>query len=98
MIFDGLHPRLVRVNEYEIESPLQGHLLFTWHADQPGVIGTLGEILGRLGINISRMQVGVSDNMQLAIAILGISEGLDSKTVETIEEIEAVSRALQVEV
>jgi len=97
-IFDGLHPRLVRVGDYEIESPLQGHLLFTWHADQPGVIGSLGEILGRLGINISRMQVGVSNNMQLAIAILGISEGLDSNTIQIIEELDAVSRALQVEV
>ena len=25
-IFDGLHPRLVRVGDYEIESPLKGHL------------------------------------------------------------------------
>ena len=97
-IFDGLHPRLVRVGDYEIESPLKGYLLFSWHADQPGVIGSLGEILGKLGINISRMQVGVSDNMQLAIAILGISKGLSKDTIETIEKLDAVSRALQVEV
>ncbi|MEC9248502.1 MAG: phosphoglycerate dehydrogenase [Pseudomonadota bacterium] len=97
-IFDGLHPRLVRVGDYEIESPLHGHLLFTWHADQPGVIGSLGEILGKLGINISRMQVGVSENMQLAIAILGISKGLSKSTIDTIEKLDAVSRALQVEV
>ena len=42
--------------------------------------------------------MGVSDNMQLAIAILGISKGLSKDTIETIEKLDAVSRALQVEV
>ena len=61
-VFDERHPRLVRINRYEVESPLAGNLLFTRHADPPGVIGTLGEILGRRGINIARMQVGVADS------------------------------------
>ena len=97
-IFDELYPRLIKLNEYEVESPLSGHLLFTWHADQPGVIGVLGDILGRMGVNISRMQVGVSNNLQLAVALLGISKELDDKTLETIEEVDAVVRALQIKV
>ena len=97
-IFDGRRPRLVRVNKYQIESPLEGHLLFTRHADQPGVIGALGEILGRKNINISRMQVGVAnDNDSEAIAVLEVSDPLDAGTLQMITQINAVSKALQVD-
>ena len=97
-VFDGRHSRLTRINNYIVESPLEGQILITWHADQPGVIGILGDILGRMGINISRMQVGTHENMQLAIAVLAVSSELDEETLFKIEEIAAVERALQVRV
>ena len=97
-VFDGRHSRLTRINNYIVESPLEGQILITWHADQPGVIGILGDILGRMGINISRMQVGAHENMQLAIAVLAVSSELDEQTLVKIEEIAAVERALQVRV
>jgi len=95
-VFDERRSRLVRVNAYEVESPLEGNLLFTRHADQPGVIGTLGEILGRRGINISRMQVGVADGTQLAIAVLAVSQPLDNDTIDAIGRISAVDKVLQI--
>ena len=52
------HPRLVRIDNYEVEAVPEGHMLFTRHDDRPGVVGALGGILGRENINISRMQVG----------------------------------------
>ena len=62
------------------------------------MIGILGDILGRMGINISRMQVGAHENMQLAIVVLAVSSELDEETLFKIEEIAAVERALQVRV
>ncbi len=98
-LFDERHPRLVRVNRYEVESPLEGHLLITRHADQPGVIGMLGEILGRRGINISRMQVGVAnDGTQVAIAVLAVDKALDEETLAHIADIAAVDKAMQIAV
>ena len=72
-------------------------MLFTRHADQPGVIGSLGEVLGRKGINIARMQVGVANGSNEAMAVLGISKALDDETLEQITKINAVQKALQVE-
>jgi D-3-phosphoglycerate dehydrogenase len=95
-IFDERHPRLVRINDYEVESALEGHLLLTRHADQPGVIGAIGAILGKRGINISRMQVGVANGTQLAIAVLGVSEALDAATMEELRQIPAMTRVLQI--
>ena len=95
-LFDERHPRLVRVNDYEVEAALEGQLLFTRHADQPGVIGALGEILGRAGINISRMQVGVAKNSDRAIAVVGVSQALEQGTLDQLAGIAAVDKVLQV--
>jgi D-3-phosphoglycerate dehydrogenase / 2-oxoglutarate reductase len=95
-IFDQSRPRLVKINGYEIESPLEGHLLITKHADEPGVVGRIGEALGKENINISRMQVGVAEGAQLAIAILAISDALSERALENISKIEAVDKVIQV--
>lgn len=95
-IFDESRPRLVKINGYEIESPLEGHLLITKHANEPGVVGKIGEALGKEDINISRMQVGVAEDTQLAIAILDISGSLSSAALDNISKIGAVEKVLQV--
>ena len=95
-IFDESRPRLVKINGYEIESLLEGHLLITKHADEPGVVGKIGEALGKEDINISRMQVGVAEDTQLAIAILDISGSLSSAALENVSKIGAVEKVLQV--
>ncbi|MCZ6666632.1 MAG: ACT domain-containing protein, partial [Gammaproteobacteria bacterium] len=96
-IFDERHPRLLRINDYAIESTLEGHVLFTRHVDRPGVIGALGELLGREGINISRMQVGIADGGNRAIALIGISQPLSEATLEAVRKIDAVEKALQID-
>ena len=94
-LFDERHPRLVRINDYEVESALEGQLLFTRHADQPGVVGALGEILARAGINIARMQVGVAKGSDRAIAVLGVSQALPPQTLTEIGQIGAIDKVLQ---
>ncbi|MGD9603769.1 MAG: phosphoglycerate dehydrogenase [Gammaproteobacteria bacterium] len=95
-LFDERHPRLVRVNDYEIEAVLEGRLLMTRHADRPGVIGAIGEILGRAGINITRMQVGAAEGKERAIAVLGVSEAVGDDALAALSRIEAIDRILQV--
>ena len=97
VIFDERHPRLVRINDYAIESTLVGHVLFTRHVDRPGVVGALGEILGREGINITRMQVGIADGGSRAVALIGVSEALSEATLAAVGKIDAVEKALQIE-
>ena len=56
------HPRIVNVNQFEIEVVPEGTMLITEHNDSPGVISAISSILGEANINISRMQVGVPDS------------------------------------
>ncbi|NGN68765.1 phosphoglycerate dehydrogenase [Streptomyces sp. A7024] len=49
--------KIVAVGEHDIDLQLADHMAFFRYADRPGVVGTLGRILGEAGINIAGMQV-----------------------------------------
>jgi D-3-phosphoglycerate dehydrogenase / 2-oxoglutarate reductase len=51
-------PRLMRVDGIACEAPLDGHLTFMKNQDVPGVIGYIGTVLGRHGINIANFSLG----------------------------------------
>ena len=97
-LFDERHPRLVRVNDYIIESELTGRIVMTRHDDRPGVIGAIGALLGREGINISSMQVGIAgDGSSEAIAVFRVSSELSIGTLQELSSIDAIDKALQIE-
>jgi D-3-phosphoglycerate dehydrogenase len=54
-------PRLMRVDGIACEAPLDGHLTFMKNEDVPGVIGYIGTVFGRHGINIANFSLGRRD-------------------------------------
>ncbi|BCG64386.1 MAG: D-3-phosphoglycerate dehydrogenase/2-oxoglutarate reductase [Methyloprofundus sp.] len=91
------HPRLININQYEIEVVPEGVLLVTKHDDKPGVICAISSVLGKANVNISRMQVGVADSHQQAMAVISISEKLDDALLQEVCELAAVESAIQIE-
>ncbi|GLI34782.1 phosphoglycerate dehydrogenase [Desulforhabdus amnigena] len=57
-IFGKKDPRIVRINDFRMESAMEGNLLLIYNIDTPGTIGAIGTCLGRNKINISMMDVG----------------------------------------
>jgi D-3-phosphoglycerate dehydrogenase len=53
-------PRIVRVGRYWTEFVPEGYILFCRNIDHPGMIGHVGTILGKAGVNIRHMDVGPS--------------------------------------
>ena len=49
--------KLTEVDGFDLEIGAEGILLFLRYADRPGVVGTVGSIIGEAGINIASMQV-----------------------------------------
>lgn len=90
------HPRLVSINQFEIEIVPEGTLLITRHDDKPGVISAISGVLGRANINISRMQVGSADNQQQAMMVISISEILSEALLQEVCAISAVQSATQI--
>lgn len=54
----GREPRFVRIDDVHLDLAPQGPLLLTKHSDVPGVVGALGTVLGKHGINIRRVELG----------------------------------------
>jgi D-3-phosphoglycerate dehydrogenase len=57
-VFEPDRPRLLLVDGVDVEAPLEQTLVLISNDDQPGVIGEVGTILGRHGINIANFALG----------------------------------------
>ncbi|MEY4767440.1 MAG: D-3-phosphoglycerate dehydrogenase [Pseudomonadota bacterium] len=90
------HPRLVKINQFEIEVVPEGTLLITRHHDKPGVIGAISTVLGKADINITRMQVSIADENQQAMAVISVSQPLADEIVTAIGQIPAICQLTQI--
>ena len=95
-VFEPNSPRLVSVRGVAVEAPLAGTMLIIANDDQPGVIGEVGTILGRLGVNIANFALGRGESG--AIGVVNVDEdasapgALDS-AIDAIRRIPAVRDA-----
>jgi D-3-phosphoglycerate dehydrogenase len=87
------HPRLVSINHFEIEVVPEGVLLITRHHDKPGVIAAISSILGASNINITRMQVSIADEQQLAMMVISVSDPLNEQLLKAVCDVPAVQTA-----
>ncbi|MEZ6140340.1 MAG: phosphoglycerate dehydrogenase [Zavarzinella sp.] len=69
-LFGDRYPRLVQLGVYRLESYLDGILLVFPHTDEPGVIGYMGGVFGRHGVNIAGMHLGRQAPGGDAIAVM----------------------------
>ena len=65
-------PRLVGINGYTFEMPLQSDIFVARYKDQPGVIGAVGKALGDNKVNIGQMMVSRNEPNGTAIMILTV--------------------------
>jgi D-3-phosphoglycerate dehydrogenase len=71
-VFEPNSPRLVSVRGVEVEAPLAGTMLIISNNDQPGVIGEVGTILGKHGVNIANFALGRNETG--AVGIVNVDE------------------------
>ncbi|MDQ1438011.1 MAG: D-3-phosphoglycerate dehydrogenase / 2-oxoglutarate reductase [Acidimicrobiaceae bacterium] len=51
-------PRIVMVDDHDVDVPFARNLLFVRNDDSPGMVGVVGHALGDAGINIGQMALG----------------------------------------
>ncbi len=84
-------PRLVGLEGYEIDAVLEGWILLMRNQDRPGVIGSVGTLLGNRGINVSRMQVGLDEKSGQALALWNVDTVVPGEALEELRKIDFVS-------
>ncbi len=66
-------PRIVRINDFLIDLVPEGWVLFVKNDDLPGVVGTIGTVLGKNGVNIAEMSLGRVGKGKKAYAMTAIN-------------------------
>jgi D-3-phosphoglycerate dehydrogenase len=95
-VFEPSSPRLVSVRGINVEAPLGGTMLIVCNDDQPGVIGEVGTILGRHGVNIANFALGRNETG--AVGVVNVDEdvgpaGALDKALEVIRRVPAIRDA-----
>ena len=76
---------IVQVNDFWMDIvPTGGYLLFCDHLDRPGLVGTIGNIAGKAGINISSMHLSRLQPRGKALMILALDEPLGEEHLQEI--------------
>ena len=80
--------KIVAIDSHDLDLLLTENLLFLRYADKPGIVGAVGNALGKAGINIGGMQVGRNHQggealMAITVDSLIPTEILNSVQTET---------------
>lgn len=83
-------PRIVKIDDYYVELSPYGDMVMIQNWDKPGIIGNLGTIMGKHGINIAAMTFGRRAPGGEALSILNIDSPISSELLEKMKKIENI--------
>jgi D-3-phosphoglycerate dehydrogenase len=80
------NPRVVRINDMPVEAVPQGVLFIMSNKDRPGVVGWIGTIMGKAGINIASMSLGRDKVGGQALTVLNLDSAPSADTLAAIRK------------
>jgi D-3-phosphoglycerate dehydrogenase len=92
-VFERTSPRLVRLDGIEVEAPLEGTMIVIRNNDLPGVIGEVGSILGRHGVNIASFALGRDRDRAVGVVNVDAPADVADSVMKEIREVRAVREA-----
>ena len=79
----GIH-KLVEVDRFDVDVPISEHMAVFRYHDRPGVVGTVGRILGEANVNIGGMQVSPDDAGEHAVIVLTVDQAVPAEVLDRI--------------
>ncbi|KAI5563816.1 hypothetical protein POPTR_014G022800v4 [Populus trichocarpa] len=83
-------PHLTMVGSFGVDVSMEGSLILCRQVDQPGMVGSVGSILGEENVNVSFMSVGRIAPRKQAVMTIGVDEEPSKEALKRIREIPAV--------
>jgi D-3-phosphoglycerate dehydrogenase len=77
--------RLVEVNGFDVDLEPTEHLAFFRYEDRPGMVGTVGGILGDAAVNIAGMQVARDTKGGQALVALSVDSAIPAESLAEIQ-------------
>ncbi|MGB9376387.1 MAG: phosphoglycerate dehydrogenase [Mycobacteriales bacterium] len=89
--------KLVEVDGFDIDVVPEGHLAFFRYADRPGIVGTMGQLLGDAGINIAGMQVSRLASGGSTVMAVAVDSPVPGDLLSTISNAIGASHSCEVD-
>jgi D-3-phosphoglycerate dehydrogenase len=98
-LFNGDDLRLVRVNEYDLETRPEGEMLFYQNIDRPGMLAGVGRLLADADINIGALALGRKGRGEMALTAMNVDDAIPEDVLEAIAGLDGVEgvRAVHVQ-
>ncbi len=78
--------KIIRVDGFDLDLPPTEHLLFLQYSDRPGIVGSVGNLLGKAKINIAGMQVARKEAGGQALMAITVDSGVSADLVSSIQK------------
>jgi len=100
-VLHGDAPRLLSIDDIDVEAPLERNLIYLRNRDVPGVIGKVGTILGEHKINIANFSLGRQGNggsekkgvARKAVAVVHVDGRVPDDVLKALRKVAAVEQA-----
>ena len=85
-VFSDDKPRFIQIKGINIDAEIGAHMLYTTNEDVPGIIGLLGNTMGKNGVNIANFTLGRSEVGGEAIALLYVDEPIPTGVLKKLDD------------
>jgi D-3-phosphoglycerate dehydrogenase len=85
-LYSRKDPRIIEIDNFQVEVVPEGHMMLILNVDRPGVIGMVGQVLGDHQVNIARMQCSREERGGNALLIIGLDAPLPDGVFNTIKQ------------
>jgi D-3-phosphoglycerate dehydrogenase len=93
VLFGGVEPRVVQVDQYRLEARPDGTVLIMQNRDVPGVIGQVGTLLSEYGVNIGEWRLGRDRPGGDALSFINLDGYPSEAALRALSDIDAVTQA-----
>ena len=90
-------PRILRIGGLRVDARPTGKMLVLTNTDAPGVIGRVGTLLGKAGVNIADMRVGRVSPHGEAVMLLTVDDAVPAAVRSELGRLDGIRRVQWVE-
>jgi D-3-phosphoglycerate dehydrogenase len=98
-LFNGDDLRLVRVDEYDLETTPEDEMLFYRNIDRPGMLARVGSLLADADVNIGALALGRKGRGEMALTAVNVDDTIPDEVLDAIAALDGVEgvRAVHVQ-
>ena len=78
--------KIIAIDKFDLDLPPTANLLFLRYGDRPGVVGSVGNVLGSAGVNIAGMQVARNEVGGEALMAITVDSPLSAELVTAVQK------------